>query len=242
MDATAPPVTTDDSGCPHGRGPTMARGGGDAGPEFCIDTTEVSVAQYAEMLADDGGVSVPGVFADAGAEVAAACATNVNLAPKVAPVGDPSLPAANVTWCDAFAFCAWAGKRLCGGPPVADAGGVADGGVLATEWGRACSLDGTQAYPYGNTYEAVCNVGTNGARPVGSAPACQGGYAGVSDLSGNVAEWLGSCRAAAGALLCRVGGGSYSSGPDGVACAAEVEDGALVYLSSRGVRCCASPR
>lgn len=102
-----------------------------------------------------------------------------------------------VDWCDAYAFCQWSGKDLCG---------ATSGGPIATASARdtkksmlpsTCSREGTRSFPYGNTFDAkACNgqgPGVGDTVPVGTTPTCEGGYAGVFDLSGNVAEWINSC-------------------------------------------------
>src|SRR5262249_40663852 len=110
--------------------------------------------------------------------------------------GPADRPVHAVDWCDAFAYCAWAGKRLCG----RIAGGSVDptfGTDLASEseWYNACSRGGQHAYPYGDTYDPrACNgleygAGTGPQLPVGSLSSCTGGFAGLFDMSGNVSEW-----------------------------------------------------
>ena len=102
-------------------------------------------------------------------------------------------PVTNVDWCDAYAFCAWAGKRLCG---------KIGGGALAvsaaksateSQWYAACSAGGAKKFPYGSTaISGIC--GTSGNSAVKSHPCCVGGYPGLFDLSGSVDEWEDSCQ------------------------------------------------
>lgn len=84
-------------------------------------------------------------------------------------------PVVCVSFEDAAAFAAWAGKRL----PTAD------------EWEKAaCGPDGWE-YPWGDDFDGtVCNTGRqrNGTRPVDSYPSGRSFY-GVWDLAGNVWEW-----------------------------------------------------
>src|SRR6185437_5545544 len=119
-------------------------------------------------------------------------------AKKQATFFDPptkgSDPVVCVDWCDAQAYCAWAGKRLCG----AIGGGPATtyGDPNESQWYNACSNGGTTSFPYGNDYVAGdCNGGATVAA-VGTTPGCQGltsPYFGIFDMSGNVKEWEDHC-------------------------------------------------
>jgi len=83
--------------CPGDAGPTMVRVG-----SFCIDSTEVTVAHYA-------------AFVDAYPSLDAqppACSFNTSLAPvwpEDAGVPAPDMPVRYIDWCDAYAYCLWAG-------------------------------------------------------------------------------------------------------------------------------------
>jgi hypothetical protein len=82
----------------------------------CIDSTEVTNTAYEAFVA-----TIPG---DAGAVDASTqpsfCSWNTDLNhidtfyDRTAPTYG-QLPVNGVDWCDAYAFCRWAGKRLCGG-------------------------------------------------------------------------------------------------------------------------------
>jgi formylglycine-generating enzyme len=198
---------------------------------FCIDATEVSQREYAAFLAamsmngDAGGDAGAGI----GNQIAECATTNTSFSPgptctpfSFNPASD--YPMACIDWCDAFAYCAWQGKRLCG---LVDGGSVPhEQNLFATtsdQWFAACSrnADGFHKYPYGNDYDgSVCNTkdyGEGGIVPVGSAKSCVGGYAGLYDMSGNVWEWEDSCRPVgndSGASYCVVRGGGYQTGGD----------------------------
>ncbi len=113
---------------------------------------------------------------------------------KFDPAGTPDQPVQCVNWCDAHAYCKWAGKRLCGkiGGGNVSKSGVAD--ATQSEWFNACSMGGKLKYSYGNTYdELTCATAGAQPKPAGSYPKCEGGFSGLFDLSGNVAEWESSC-------------------------------------------------
>ena len=197
-------------------GPLMVEVPKTGGDFFCMDRTEVTNAQYATFLATNpAGTNLAACTNDASLnpDVSNACATELG---RYDPAVRPQVPVSCVDWCDAYTYCAWAGKRLCG----AIAGGAnppasfAD--AEASQWFRACSKAGTQKFPYGNTYQSQFCVGldNSGTHPsdVTSEAACQGGYNGLYDLSGNVAEWENSCSAATGLSdACLTRGGSIQS-------------------------------
>lgn len=202
-----------------GDGPTVEGGVGDAssgkcnstrGPEmvelvfgavsYCIDSTEVTNEQYAPFIAEPNKPLKH-----------ERCGSNTNYAPNC---GDrhtklPNEPVNCIDWCDAWAFCEWAGKRLCG---KIGGGGNAYGDLndaTKSQWFAACSKGGTQDYCYGNTARDVCQANDEPPAAVKSNPECAGAYAGLFDLTGNLGEWEDSCELKTNPLddLCRRRGG-----------------------------------
>lgn len=214
---------------------------------FCIDATEVTQADYQRFVAAKMG-DLTGQAPE--------CATNGSYAPMASCPANPYAPATRgaypvtcVDWCDAVAYCKWAGKRLCG----AVGGGAVAGDRFRTmdsQWFAACtrSDDGLHARAYGNDFDGTRCAGAGyfpdptQAKPIpaGSAKRCEGGYPGLFDMMGNVYEWEDACIADAGLSgNCRVRGGQYAGGQDYHYCAW----GGLQFARSFtaediGFRCC----
>ncbi len=235
-DAGAPgDASGQNTGCPAGRGPAMVLVDG-----FCIDATEVTSAQYNAFLLS--GPSLTGQPAE--------CSWNTSYLPGngwVFAAAQGTWPIANVNWCDALAFCKWAGKRLCGKL----GGGSADFSQFAAsdnEHYLACSDISTRVYPYGNAFDpTACNGPERDAGhvlPVGSLAGCQGGVPGLFDMSGNVEEWQDACNGNAGAGdMCLDGTGAFNFGdpPDGTRCDFSDSDSRNAQYDDVGIRCCATP-
>lgn len=238
-------------GCPGGRGPEMVKVPGPSGADYCVDATEVTSSHYAEWLKQTPST-------DGQPEQCAGW--NKGFQPsKMGPcqmfafdVSQPSeRPMVCIDWCDAYAFCAWAGKRLCG-----EVGGAANSfdnpNTPESQWYRACSQDAMRAYPYGNVYDPSACVGSgyNGdityeptkdhAIDVRQAAGCEGGYPGLFDMSGNVAEWEDACGGQMGVDdLCLVRSGSYASNPAELTCVNVTSHSRSSVAVERGFRCCA---
>jgi len=105
-------------------------------------------------------------------------------------------------------------------------------------------------YPYGDTYKATaCNTGapTESAQYIAnvrSYPMCEGGYAGLYDMSGNVEEWVDACdkNTGSGDSCASAGASAYLGGLT----AAEITCADSFYNTPRntryvmlGFRCCA---
>jgi formylglycine-generating enzyme required for sulfatase activity len=226
--------------CPTGRGSPMVLVG-----DFCIDERETTIFDYRAFL---------GSGVDAGAGRPAECAFKTSHSPDdwPAPRADDPLPVNRVDWCDAWAYCAWSGKRLCGGT-----GGAALTFASVTdstdEWHRACTNERKTQFPFGASFDVrVCNVvgyqTPTKLLPPGSATACHGTaspFASITDLVGNVAEWQRSCESNsgvdAGEDSCRLRGASwYTVSEDGCNDLNFYPRGAR--SPATGIRCCADPR
>lgn len=152
-----------------------------------------------------------------------------------------------VDWCDAHAYCAANGKRLCGkigGGAVAHA---AIGDPSQAEWTRACA-GGTNAerWPYGPTSRpGICNTVAHDAGtvvPSGSLSECTGGTAGLFDMTGNVSEWNDACEkldptAPDDLDQCATRGGSYVSTNE-PRCNDHVLTARRFEGRTIGIRCC----
>jgi len=210
---------------------------GDAG--YCIDSTEVTNADYAKFLA---GVK------DAGLPVPAFCGKNTPQDWAGGPwtVGkDEARPVVQVDWCDAYWFCKWAGKRLCGdrtGGALAPADMV---NPVRSQWQYACTGGTSNDYPYGPTYDpARCNGAASGKGmtvDAGSMAGCIGGVPGLHDMSGNVWEWIDSCDGnTAGTDHCANGAGGWQDGdPTLLKCKGfDIKSPRTDKGPQTGIRCC----
>ncbi|MBI5513253.1 MAG: SUMF1/EgtB/PvdO family nonheme iron enzyme [Deltaproteobacteria bacterium] len=129
-------------------------------PAFSIDRTEVPRSAYDRCVR------------------AGACR---EARPLDARFERPTLPVVGVSWHQARAYCAWAGRRL----PTEE------------EWEKAARGTDGRTYPWGETYptNALAVFGraeaTGSPDPVGSHPRGASPY-GALDLAGNVWEWVES--------------------------------------------------
>jgi formylglycine-generating enzyme required for sulfatase activity len=209
------------AGCPVGKGPAMKRIPSPApGPSYCIDTTEVTNAQYKVFLAS---------IADAGAPSQPVCCSswNTTFVPSQGwpATGKDGYPVAYVDWCDALAFCKWAGKRLCGGigatVPSYSNNDYKD--ATKDQWYNACSSGAVYKYTWGNAPDPApfpCNGAqylANETVSTGSLGSCQSplpNYSGIFDLSGNVAEWedlCSECTSPGNTTNCNLRGGDFDT-------------------------------
>jgi|GEM_PF-6905245 len=201
---------------------------------YCIDAAEVTNAAYEAFLARiDGGVAPsPRV----------ACASAGNHVPVEnwpPPAAWRDLPVTGVSFCDADAFCASVGKRLCGRrgggslTPTTTAVSFAD--ASANEWYRACSKAGANRLPYGD--EAVVGECATVRQLRARSGQCEGGYRGIYDLVGNVEEWIDACSSEAMDATCLTAGGAAL---DTLADCTTAKAYARTFKRPlAGIRCCA---
>jgi len=181
-----------------------------AGDAFCMDVREVSRAEYAEFTSAALSPAPVAALRDP-----TMCARKPSFAPgdgancraEFRTDAASSLPITCVDLCDAMAYCSWKGRRVCGGPS-----GVKLGprriDTPADEWLTACTERGARAFPYGDTFEPVCNVASDALVSVDARDDCTT-PSGITQLSGNVAEWVMQCRTLEGVERCLVRGGEF---------------------------------
>lgn len=137
-------------------------------------------------------------------------------------------PRAQVTWVEAQQLCAAEGKRLC----------------EETEWEKACKGPENRRFPYGQNFDAsACNTETEAGDDrtlsyAGGFDRCRSGY-GISDLSGNVAEWTASAYANGADKA--VKGGAYDRPDYAARCSARRTGQPDTRSSEIGFRCCKEP-
>jgi formylglycine-generating enzyme len=218
---------------------------------FCIDATEVTRGQYLEFVAAlSGGAAV---------SQPQQCIWNEEfLSDNWNPDGQSDdHPMTHVDWCDAFAYCAWAGKRLCRG-----VNGESliyrsweilehpDFDPMTSEWYRACSGDGAYRFGYGNDEDPdACPNLTDSpleTAPVTGMPGCRSPVPGLEELvamSGNANEWEDACEGNLGASdPCLLRGGTFITKPSEQACGIARGAGRALADNRTGVRCCADVR
>lgn len=132
-------------------------------PQIWVDRFEVTNSDYGEFLRHHSERAIPAHWQGGWYSAAQA-----------------NLPVVNVSFADAAAFAAWAGKRL----------------PTEIEWERIAKFISGYQYSYGDQYDVKkANTDSKGLKPVGS-------YLGaidktskrnyqqqVADMTGNVAEW-----------------------------------------------------
>lgn len=223
---------------------TMGSNAGDPGyqPEhqvsvadFYLDRWPVTNAEYKEFV-DATGHRIPNYDVSW-------CDTveyNWDRERKTYPKDKADHPVVLVTWEDAMAYAAWAGKRL----------------PTEAEWERAArGLNGNR-YPWGNEFMAgVCNCKETGLKrtsPVGYFSPDGNTAEGLVDMVGNVWEWTNSLyrpypydpddgresRKAAGFRMLR--GASWVNDANVAHCLSRL-DGDFQFYNNVGFRCAASP-
>ena len=227
-----------EGGCPPTHGPSQAKVTSGSSP-FCIDTTEVTNAQYEEFVAAGFALT-----AEAGTGIPDGCEQLTGTTPGGTwpyPPGEDDFPVTNVNWCQAYAYCEWAGKRLCG---------QIGGGSLAptyfddatfSQWLNACSQNGGLTYPYGQTFDSTTCGGQAAGSMIGnvaSRPQCVGPVPGVFDMSGNVWEWTDTCGTGGATAFCDAMGGAFDSIQTELECVGERNWTRNAGANNIGIRCC----
>lgn len=146
------------------------------------------------------------------------------------------LPTTEISWFDADRACRQTGFRLCS----------------RDEWQHACSGtagEGGRAFPYGDEYEpGRCNtvesdtpISEFALAPAGAHERCVTPE-GVYDLTGNLAEWLGTADPTG--LLREMRGGTFGNQSMVGRCVTNplVYQPPEVAFEGLGVRCCADAR
>jgi len=185
---------------------------------YAIDATEITRSQYQAWLATNPSTAGQG----------AACSWNDSLEPDPTCMQSSAVCQGNacsahpqpcIDLCDALAYCAAVGKRVCGkigGGPVT--GNPAD--PVQSQWHHACTSGGVNDFTYGNSVASgTCNdymLMQTTTVPVGSMAGCQSplpDYDGVFDLIGNLGEWEDNCNAETGPSdVCEPRGLSFGMG------------------------------
>jgi formylglycine-generating enzyme len=218
----------------------------------CVDETEVTQGQYRLFMND---VTNP-------REQPADCNWNTSLLPNSTCLsqlddGDASpyncstrnaacdnAPQTCIDWCDAFYYCKWAGKRLCGRIGGGAVGTTETSNAAVSQWVNACSSSGKQAFPYGPEFDGGTCYTTADAGyptlPVKSYPGCVTPD-GIYDMSGSVAEWEDSCTNGKGPDdICAYRGGGFLTDPVAQLFDCTHAQGRARNLAAkwRGFRCC----
>ncbi len=205
------------------------------GTSSCIDPTEVTSGDYRAFVDAKGG--------DTSGQPSS-CAWNTSYAPEFFRPDDH--PITNVDWCDARAYCAWAGKRLCGALAGGPMNGTDGAGDERGQWYRACTGgDPSRAFPWGNEFvSGRCNgehpTGGGDVAAVASFADCKGAIPGAFDLAGNVREWEDACDEDPDPRKrsCLVRGGAFYDIASTLACSNRQAMKADTVNPGVGFRCC----
>jgi formylglycine-generating enzyme required for sulfatase activity len=189
-------------------------------PEFWIDQTPVTNAEYKRFLDANPEHPVPFVDADRVRQY------NWDRQTRTFPQDKGQHPVVLVSWHDAVAYAQWAGKRL----------------PTEQEWEKAArGVDG-RVYPWGDDAPTpeLCNFDGNegGTTPVGQySPQGDSPY-GCVDMAGNVWEWTASDYSKDRKVL---RGGSWLHEAEDVRAANRANDTPDSRYYDVGLRCAVEP-
>jgi formylglycine-generating enzyme required for sulfatase activity len=231
----------------------VAASGGGA---YCIDQYEVTYAQYEVFWSANPDFSL------------SECSWNTGTG-KYTPAAHWPAPTQNygktypvrsIDWCDAWAYCKYSGKRLCGKQGGGSVPYASFADASQSQWTNACNGGGVSVYSYGSSYDKSLCVGSDflyqegtgpiftaagapypGVRSYSTFPAqkCQGAAPNLFDMTGNVGEWEDSCDATAGASdNCHIRGGGYKEQGAAVACNVSRTSARNATPEDVGIRCC----
>jgi serine/threonine-protein kinase len=142
-------------------------------PAFSIDKYEITNKRYKRFI-DATGYKVPW------SQDPAVAAYIWDWQKRMYPEGKGDDPVVLVSWDDAKAFCAWAGKRL----------------PTEAEWEKAARGPQGKPYPWGNDWtNGKANTSESGRKQTAPVGAFKEDVSiwekdGVYDLAGNVSEWV----------------------------------------------------
>jgi len=146
----------------------------------------------------------------------------------------------DVDACDAYAYCRWAGKRLCGKMGGGIGTEKSGSSPETSEWMWACTNGGTTKFPTGSSYEpGVCVL--NHKHEEGKESQCRGTnspYDQIENLLGGVLEFTSECNWNENSIAygCGVRGSSSVGKPDQLDCSIGVTG---LIDGGGGIRCCA---
>ena len=236
---------------------------GPGGKFYCMDQRETTWSEY-ETFATAKGSDVSGQ--------PKYCAWNKSYQPTLVLPGDHpppihcpdhvykamqadgSLPASCVDFCDAWAYCAWAGKRLCREADSADPSEPLqvsfeqqeqNAKSLNSEWTNACTQGGKTKYAYGDTLEAnkcIDKAWLDAKKSLSitnlQSRTCHGTippFNHLFDLDGSVSEWVGSCTD----VHCKLRGAAPLQAVPIHGCREAANTISYYQTGSIGIRCCA---